>query len=329
MASVLEGLMSSRRRGSRSRSESEKRLHSRWGDATITAPNAGWSQQHPEAQLNHPAGQAHGSPDSQKTLVNQSPDLTYDPDKAATVEPTTHSPPSMVQRERSAIVITIPLPWSRKTQRRSLSVGHLQARDAQPVEHVAPQIDKRLDDRPAEADSWPLVDPLRSSAPGAHPEKGPGPGRLPQLQTGVPPARSQPASAISVLSPVAESFNGLSESNNATPMGTTPIAEAATDGVPPANRVEGITARNLTSRLDIYLSQSPNSLPSSLIANPVELSESDFETSNTQIRLESEIKDVASPEAELVQEAGLRPVKPLFALSRSDPHDEELFRVIV
>lgn len=80
MTSVLEGLLPTRRRRSRSRSESGKQLHARWGDNAISAPNGGggWSQQYLEEDQHNSIYQAHGSPDSQKTLVTNSPELGYD-----------------------------------------------------------------------------------------------------------------------------------------------------------------------------------------------------------------------------------------------------------
>ncbi|KAK5045412.1 hypothetical protein LTR84_009276 [Exophiala bonariae] len=79
MGSVFEGLLPSRRQRSRSRSASGKQLHARWGDNSITAPNGGgWSQQYLEEDRHNPIYQAQGSPDSQKTLVTNSPELGYD-----------------------------------------------------------------------------------------------------------------------------------------------------------------------------------------------------------------------------------------------------------
>ncbi|EXJ95873.1 hypothetical protein A1O1_00998 [Capronia coronata CBS 617.96] len=309
MASVFEGIISSRRRTSRSRSWSGKQLHSRWGDAAITAPHIGWSQQHPEEDLNESASQAHGSPDSQKTLVDNSPDVSYGRDKVTRgiVEPSRQPAPPIVQKERSAIVITIPLPWTRKTHPRSLSIDRLQSQDSQQVTSTTAQ-----DSSPAHvsagadmearavAEDWPLVDPLRSRTSAVYTTlppydhvKGPlsereysgndyGPGRLPQIQTGVPPARSQPASAVSILSPVAESFHGRSESNNATPKGQTPIAQMAGDGVATTDTHQGTSYQNLMSQLDTFLPRTPRSVLPSLFASPTEAFAAESEATNAQ-----------------------------------------------
>ncbi|KIX07557.1 uncharacterized protein Z518_02210 [Rhinocladiella mackenziei CBS 650.93] len=318
MAAVLEGLIPSRRRPSRSRSESGKQLHARWGDAAITAPNGGgWSQQYLEDDLNNPIYQAHGSPDSQKTLVNNSPDLSYEQDKIEkiSIEEIRQPTPPVVSKERNAITITIPLPWSRKIHRRSSSGSTQQTQVVQQVEKLV-----TAEPRPAltnittnideviVAESRPVADPFRSGSPIVHtqspvyddvstfftraafPDKGYGPGHLPHIQTNVQQAKSQPASAISVLSPVAEKYNGLSESNNATPLDNTPIAAhvaAAIPTLPSASEDDVINVDNLAARLENQVRTSPPVNPPSRITSPIEASDSDldrpYSRSNSQL----------------------------------------------
>ncbi|KAL2416403.1 hypothetical protein ABEF95_005049 [Exophiala dermatitidis] len=310
MASVFEGFMSSRRRASRARSASEKKLHSRWGDAAITAPNGGWSQRYAdEDDARHPV---HGSPDSQKTLVNGSPDPgEYESDKAtANTAGQPNAPTS--QKERSALVITIPLPWSRKTHRRSLSADHLQDKDDDSGESVRKVVKEEMCHPDTahvgnETDpSWPLRStpstsryhlPTGSSiyegprtpfVRVAFPDKDIGPPRLPQLQTGVPPAKSQPASGVSVLTPVNETFDGRSESNNATPIWTTPTAQIAASGISVVHDHEEFNPTTsagaaATSRLDFYhLPKTPKDFPPSLVASPIDSSGSDVDRISAQ-----------------------------------------------
>ncbi|KIW94476.1 uncharacterized protein Z519_04452 [Cladophialophora bantiana CBS 173.52] len=289
MAGVLDGFISSRRRPSRSRSESGKQLHARWGDVAITAPNGGWTQHYVEGDLNNVTYQAHGSPDSQKTLVNNSPDLSFkDEIEKVSVEAFRQPTPPLIQRERGGITITIPFPWSRKSHRRSSSAsGHKQAPLAQGAEKVITAESRPVlssittnIDEVIVAESRPAIEPYRSNSPIMHtqspvyddvstfftraafPEKHPGPTRLPQIQTSVPPNKSQPASAVSILSPVAEKYNGLSESNNATPMDNTPIARKIESALPVAYDGQ-IDAASLASRLESHARTPPPILPSS------------------------------------------------------------------
>ncbi|KAL2399586.1 hypothetical protein ABEF95_014896 [Exophiala dermatitidis] len=310
MASVFEGFMSSRRRASRARSASEKKLHSRWGDAAITAPNGGWSQR--QADEDDAGHSVHGSPDSQKTLVNGSPDPgEYESDKA-TAHTAGLPKPATSQKERSALVITIPLPWSRKTHRRSLSADHLRDKDddnGESVRRVVKEEVRRPDTAHIdneEEPSWPLRStpstsryhlPTGSSlyegprtpfVRVAFPDKDVVPPRLPQLQTGVPPAKSQPASGVSVLTPVNETFDGRSESNNATPIWTTPIAQIAASGISVVHDDEEFNPATsagaaATSRLDFYhLPKTPRDLPPSLLASPNDSSGSDVDRISAQ-----------------------------------------------
>ena len=308
MATMWEGLVSSRRRPARSRSESGKQLHARWGDAAISAPGGGWSQQFADDDLNNPVYQAHGSPDSQKTLVNNSPDLSFTQEKIEQVvveEIRASTPPA--QKERSAITITIPLPWSRKTHRRSSSGASHPAQFARPTERVITaesrpalgsllaNIDQIIvpEQRPATVEPYTTISPiLQAQSPvyddvstyftrAAFPEKPYGLSRLPQIQTSVPINKSQPASAISILSPVAEKYNGLSESNNGTPLDNTPIAtrnerELPPPTLPPVSDEGVINIEALKSRLETYARTSPPIQPPSRITSPINASDPDF-----------------------------------------------------
>lgn len=301
MAAVLDGLISSRRRPSRSRSESGKQLHARWGDASITAPNGGgWSQHYLEDDLNNVIYQTHGSPDSQKTLVNDSPDLNnYKEDiEKVSIEEIRQSTPPVTQREqkeRGAITITIPLPWKSK-HRRSSSSGKQQAQAAYTVvdqiitaesrpalTSIHTNIDEVIvaESRPSSVEPYRAVSPIvHTQSPvyddvntfftrAVFPEKHPGPRVLPQIQTQVPINKSQPASALSILSPVAEKYNGMSESNNATPMDNTPIAQHIATAIPiDTDGVIDVSA--LTSRLETYNRHRAPSLPPSRLATPIE-----------------------------------------------------------
>ncbi|KAL6250763.1 hypothetical protein RBB50_003066 [Rhinocladiella similis] len=302
MASVFEGLMTSRRRPSRSRSDSGKPLHARWGDAAISAPHdGGWAQQYPDNDLNNPVYQAHGSPDSQKTLVNASPDLSIGGLKMDTIamEELRQPTPPFVQKERNAITITIPLPWSRKKEhRRSMSNSVVQipapqaekvvAAEARPaLTSISTNIDEVIvaEARPASEESFAHSPVVHTTSPvyddvstfftrAAFPEKGYATSRLPPIQTSVPPNKSQPASAISILSPVAEKYNGLSESNNATPMDNTPIAKHIDAAIPtPVNHEEVIDVAGLTFTLaSSSRSATPASLPPSRVNSPIDAS---------------------------------------------------------
>ncbi|KIX97882.1 uncharacterized protein Z520_06660 [Fonsecaea multimorphosa CBS 102226] len=301
MAGVLDGLISSRRiRPSRSRSESAKQLHARWGDVAITAPNGGWTQHYLDDDLNTVTYQAHGSPDSQKTLVNNSPDLSFkdEIEKVVAIEAIRGQTPPIIQKDKSAITITIPLPWSRKSHRRSssassqqqqqLQLQQLQAQAAQVVDKVVtaesrpvrPSVISNIDEIIVAESRPATADPFRADSPIIHtqspvyddvstfftravfPEKHPGPTRLPQIQTSVPPNKSQPASALSILSPVAEKYNGLSESNNATPMDNTPIAQHIVSAIP-VGRDGQVDMASLAGRLETHARRTtPPTLPS-------------------------------------------------------------------
>ncbi|KAH0842534.1 hypothetical protein AYO21_06663 [Fonsecaea monophora] len=285
MAGVLEGLMSSRRRPSRSRSESTKQLHARWGDVAITAPNGGWTQHYLDDDMNNVAYQAHGSPDSQKTLVNTSPDLSFkDEIERGSVETIPQQSPPLIQKERGTITITIPLLWSRKSHRRSSSTNSQPLHQTQParvVEKVVtaesrpvrPGIISNIDEVIV-AEPRPAIEPFRVDSPIIHsqspvyddvstfftravfPEKHPGPPRLPQIQTSVPPNKSQPASAISILSPVVEKYNELSESNNATPMDNTPIARQIESAISHSHERQ-VDLAGLVDRLEGHVHTTP------------------------------------------------------------------------
>ncbi|KAK6376589.1 uncharacterized protein PV06_05875 [Exophiala oligosperma] len=306
MASVFEGLMTSRRRPSRSRSDAGKPLHARWGDSAISAPHdGGWAQQYADNDFNNPVYQAHGSPDSQKTLVNTSPDLSIDGLKmdSIAIEEIRQPTPPFVQKERNAITITIPLPWSRKKEHRrsaSNNVVHFQApqpertitAEARPaLTSVSTNVDEVIvaEARPASEGPGAQSPVIHTTSPvyddvstfftrAAFPEKGYAMSRLPPIQTSVPPNKSQPASAISVLSPVAEKYNGLSESNNATPMDNTPIAKHIDAAIPaPANNEEVINVAGHTFTLaSSSRSATPASLPPSRVNSPIEVSGTDI-----------------------------------------------------
>ncbi len=297
MAAVFEGLLPSRRRPARSQSESGKALHARWGDASISAPNGGgWSQHYLEDDINNVVYQAHGSPDSQKTLVNDSPDLSVKEElEKISIEEIRQPTPPVVQKERSAITFTIPLPsWGRKSHRRSSSGSKHQAQIAQVVDRVItaesrpalPTLTTSIDEM-IDAESGSFNEPYRATSPIVHtqspvyndistfftravfPEKHSGPRGLPQIQTQVPINKSQPASALSILSPVAERYNGMSESNNATPMDNTPIAQHILAAIP--NGDDGvIDVTSLASRLETFARYTPPSLPTSRIGSPIQ-----------------------------------------------------------
>ncbi|KAK7903652.1 hypothetical protein LTR67_001672 [Exophiala xenobiotica] len=320
MAPVFEGLMTSRRRPSRSRSESGKPLHARWGDIAISAPHdGGWAQQYPDNDLNNPVYQAHGSPDSQKTLVNNSPDLSFDAAKMENmgIEEIRQPTPPFIQKERTAITITIPLPWSRKKEHRRSSSGiNAQA--------PATQVDKviTVESRPAlnniqanideviVAENRPFAEPYRADSPvgrtvspvyddvstfftrAAFPDKGYASSRLPPIQTSVPPNMSQPSSAISILSPVAEKYDGISESNNATPMDNTPIAGRTATGLPISADNHGvIDVGGLSFKLAEHLRASPSSLPPSRITSPIDTTDVEFPRTSSR----STMRDTSRP----------------------------------
>ena len=294
MASVFEGFISSRRRPSRSRSESGKQLHARWGDASISAPNGGgWSQQYLEDDLNTVVYQAQGSPDSQKTLVNNSPDLSFnDHIEKVSIDEIRQPSPPLSLKEKGAITITIPLPWFLKSHRRSSSSGRQQVQVAQVVEQVTATEARPVlqsitnDDEVIVVESRPVAEPFRATSPVVHaqspvyddvstfftraafPTKHATAGRLPQIQTSVPINKSQPASALSILSPVAEKYNGMSESNNATPMDNTPIAQQIASSIP-AGADGVIDVSTITDRLENYARRTPPSLPPSRVTSPI------------------------------------------------------------
>ncbi|KIV77585.1 hypothetical protein PV11_09374 [Exophiala sideris] len=298
MASVFEGLIHSRRRPSRSRSESGKQLHARWGDTAISAPHDGtWSQLDPAGHDNLP-GQSFGSPDSQKTLVNKSPDLSRESPKFEKISDEEIRQPaqSFIQKERNAITITIPLPWSRKKDhRRSTSVNtdrsQMERVETAPAlpELPAPTGFANTIDEVIVAESRPTTEQARADSPIVHttspvyndvstfftraafPEKGYGAGRLPPIQTSVPPNRSQPALALSILSPVAEKYDGLSESNNVTPQDNTPAAEHIARALATSHR------RDTPIDVDGHPRMTPASLTTSRIASPILSSDSDSE----------------------------------------------------
>ncbi|ETI26914.1 hypothetical protein G647_10013 [Cladophialophora carrionii CBS 160.54] len=296
MATVFEGLMSSRRRPSRSQSESGKQLHSRWGDASISAPNGGgWSQHYLEDDPDNVVYHAHGSPDSQKTLVSDSPDLSIKEDVGkVSIEELRQSTPPVNQKERGTITITIPLPWVRRSHRRSSSGAKQQAQAAQIVEKVVtaesrpplPSLATSIDEVIV-AESRPTPEVYRAVSPvvqtrspvyddvstfftrAIFPEKHPGPRSLPQIQTSVPINKSQPASALSILSPVAEKYNGMSESNNATPMDNTPIAHRIASAIDTTTE-DFIDVSTLTERLAQQARHPSPSLPPSRVTSPIE-----------------------------------------------------------
>jgi hypothetical protein len=340
MAAVFEGLMSSRRRPARSQSESGKQLHARWGDASISAPNSGgWNQHYLDED--NVVYQANGSPDSQKTLVNTSPDLSLkDGIEKISIDEVRQPTPPLIHKERGAITITIPLLWSRKSHRRSSSASR---NLIQPVVTTAPETIITAESRPVlpqlsasideliVAESRPVAEPLRAMSPilqtqspvyddistfftrVAFPEKHPGPRGLPQIQTQVPINKSQPASALSLLSPVAEKYdNGMSESNNATPIDNTPIAERTATAI--SSQADGIfEVSTLAGRLENYARKTP-SLPPSRVASPIE-GPSDRPSSRTA-RLQSR----ASSRGPGIGETAYMRASSRDAVHRSDGH---------
>ncbi|EXJ65480.1 hypothetical protein A1O7_01821 [Cladophialophora yegresii CBS 114405] len=296
MATVFDGLIPSRRRPTRSQSESGKQLHSRWGDASISAPNGGgWSQHYLEDDTDSVVYHAHGSPDSQKTLVSDSPDLSIKDDvEKVSIEELRQSTPPVNQKERGTITITIPLPWVRRSHRRSSSGAKQQAQAAQVVENVVtaesrsplPSLATNIDEVIV-AHSRPTHEPYQAVSPvvqtrspvyddvstfftrAVFPDKHPGPRSLPQIQTSVPVNKSQPASALSILSPVAEKYNGISESNNATPMDNTPIANHIASAIN-SNHEDFIDVSTLTERLEQQAHNQSPSCPVSRVTSPIE-----------------------------------------------------------
>lgn len=239
MTSVLEGLLPTRRRRSRSRSESGKQLHARWGDNAITAPNGGgWSQQYLEEDQTNPSYQAHGSPDSQKTLVNNSPELGHDSIRTKienilqAVEDQKFAGVPVIKEVDGQITITFSLgPSTRQAQQpqqqRRPSTENSHPSYTPPIpsvperapntetRHIFPPISTNIDEI-ITVEARDVVDPYRTTSPVVHtqspvyddvstfftraafPEKSFGPVRLPHIQTNVPQNKSQPASAIAV-----------------------------------------------------------------------------------------------------------------------------------
>lgn len=175
MTSVLEGLLPTRRRRSRSRSESGKQLHARWGDNSITAPNGGgWSQQYLEDDQIHPADQAHGSPDSQKTLVNNSPELGYDSIKSKienilqAVEDQKFAGVPVIKEVDGQITITFSLgPSSRQPQARSQPQPQPQSQSRRPYAESNypsnPHPTPYHSDRVVTSESRPLFPPISTN----------------------------------------------------------------------------------------------------------------------------------------------------------------------
>ncbi|KEF63066.1 uncharacterized protein A1O9_01042 [Exophiala aquamarina CBS 119918] len=320
MTSVLEGLLPTRRRRSRSRSESGKQLHARWGDNAITAPNgSGWSQQYLEEDQIHAAYQAHGSPDSQKTLVNNSPELGHDSIRTKienilqAVEDQKFAGVPVIKEVDGQITITFSLGPSAQQPQQSHQQRRPSAENIYPsytyptpaqserapnteTRHLFPPISTNIDEV-ITVEARDLVDPYRTTSPIVHtqspvyddvstfftraafPEKSFGPVRLPHIQTNVPQNKSQPASAISVsvLSPVQEKYNELSESTGNTPLDNTPIAARIAASIPRAPSIADELAdlETLTQRLEKF--RDPASSPPSRITSPIDTSDSDFD----------------------------------------------------
>lgn len=112
---------------------------------------------------------------------------------------------------------------------------------------------------------------------GAYAERCFGLARLPHIQTSVPPSRSQPASALSMLSPVQEKYDGQSESNNASPMESTPIAQRMIPSMPQRQSIAAKMAdiESLTQTLERF--RTPSTTPLPQIASPIESSDSDVD----------------------------------------------------
>ena len=306
MASVIEGILSSRRRRSRSRSESGKQLHARFGDNGISAPQTGgWSQQHHEED-GTTIYQPHGSPDSQKTLVSDSTDACYDPWREKienimqVVRAQRFSGTPMIKEVNGQITITIPTESRPEGKQAHIPQAATQQHYFKPLDQVI-----SVESRPAlpplstsdndviTVEARDVVHPYRTTSPivhtqspvyddvstfytrGAYADRSFGLARLPHIQTSVPPSRSQPASALSMLSPVQEKYNGQSESNNASPMESTPIAQRMIPSVPQCQSIAAKMAdiETLTQSLERF--RTPSATPLSQIVSPIESSDSD------------------------------------------------------
>jgi len=132
MTGILDVCVPSRRRERRrQRQLAKERLHSRFGDLAISAPNqGGWNELAKE--LNAKSAQAYGSPDTERTLVNGLPELDQDFDGVIVVGDSYAL--QAEAKERNTITIKIPLPWSTKPSKKSLSRSSSTATHTLPIE---------------------------------------------------------------------------------------------------------------------------------------------------------------------------------------------------
>jgi hypothetical protein len=151
MTGILDVCVPSRRRERRrQRQQAKELLHSRFGDLAISAPNEGGWNQLGEGQSakewtakewtskewnakewDTKVAQVHGSPDTERTLVDSSPEFDQDFDDVIIVDDS--YVPQEETEEKNSITIKIPLPWSAKPLKRSASQSSTATR-ALPIE---------------------------------------------------------------------------------------------------------------------------------------------------------------------------------------------------
>ena len=132
--------------------DTSKDLHSRFGDATISAPvGGGWNRRYLDDDTEVVV---YGSVDSDQTLINSSPDLETEKVVVIGEVPGTSPEPSP---KNAFITITIPLPWSKKSHKRSTS-------DVQPqvCSREAHQLSKSQTRTPSTASKSNLPPPARN-----------------------------------------------------------------------------------------------------------------------------------------------------------------------
>ena len=234
MSSIFDSMIPSRRREQKRLREEAKRLHERWGDAQISAPNDGcWigNDHTPELGWTSPSTQGFSSPDVASTFVNNSPDLGDYGEQVVIVDTDT-DPAAHVyheELEKNAVTFTIPLPWpSRKAHSRSPSIGQSTLPSSETVGRASPRpstssgvVYKPTSDQYMKelGDISRGNSPVHSFQPSARSANSPQPFDLP-LRQNLPQlslARRSPSppvdrdeghkiSAIMLLSPVVEDF---------------------------------------------------------------------------------------------------------------------------
>lgn len=316
MGSVFEGFLPSRRQRSRSRSASGKQLHARWGDTAITAPNGGgWSQQYLEEDRHHSTYQAQGSPDSQKTLVTNSPELGCDSIKSKienilqAVEDQKFAGVPVIKEVDGQITITFSLgpssasrqPEPQQPRRPSVETNytpharfmptHSEGVATGPIRSLFPPISTNIDEV-ITVEARDVMDPYRTTSPIIHTQS---PvyddvstfftrAAFPEKSFGpVRPPHIQTNVAPNKSQPAsAISLSILSpvqeryESIGNTPVDNTPITQIASSiNRAPSVADELADIENLTQRLERF--RAPNCSPPSRITSPIDASDSDFD----------------------------------------------------